>query len=224
MIDTCELNVHDLRRRVIDLFADGSRRDTTQVTVMSFGYKYGVPPDADLVLDCRFLPNPHWVDDLRPITGLDDRCRTTWRPSTYRRFIDRLNPLLDFLLPAYVDEGKSVLTVAFGCTGGHHRSVTMAEHSAAWLRGKGVEPRLGTGTCEVSAGAGRCAGRPVGRRPRRRPWPRRHAPGRETYTSSSRRWCRWPTTGGPAGSGPRSTIRPRRPPQVPGGAGRTTRR
>ncbi len=142
-IDTSDLNVHDLRRRVVELFGDGSSRDSTQVTVMSFGYKYGVPPDADLVLDCRFLPNPHWVEELRPMTGLDPEVQDYVASFELTdEFLDRLHPLLDLLLPAYVDEGKSVLTIAFGCTGGRHRSVSMAERLAGWLRQRGIEPRL----------------------------------------------------------------------------------
>lgn len=143
VIDTSELNVHDLRRRVVDLFGDGATRDTTQVTVMSFGYKHGVPPDADLVFDCRFLPNPHWVEHLRPMTGLDAPVQDYVASFELTdQFLDRLYPLLDLLLPAYVDEGKSVLTLAFGCTGGRHRSVSMAERTADWLRERGIEPRV----------------------------------------------------------------------------------
>ena len=143
VIDTSELNIHELRRRVTDLFAERAVGASTQVTVMSFGYKHGVPPDADLVLDCRFLPNPHWVEELRPLTGLDGEVQRYVNASPLASgFLERVEDLLGFLLPAYVDEGKSVLTVAFGCTGGHHRSVTMAEHFAEWLRGQGVEPRV----------------------------------------------------------------------------------
>lgn len=143
VIDTSDLNVHDLRRRVVDLFGDGTRRDTTQVTVMSFGYKHGVPPDADLVFDCRFLPNPHWVEDLRPMTGLDPEVQEYVASfELTEQFLARLYPLLELLLPAYLEEGKSILTIAFGCTGGKHRSVSMAERAAVWLRGQGIEPRL----------------------------------------------------------------------------------
>lgn len=143
VIDTSDLNVHDLRRRIVDLFGDGTRRDTTQVTVMSFGYKHGVPPDADLVFDCRFLPNPHWVEELRPLTGLDTEVQEYVASFDLTdRFLERLEPLLGLLLPAYVDEGKSVLTIAFGCTGGRHRSVSIAERMAVWLREQGIEPRL----------------------------------------------------------------------------------
>ena len=142
VIDTTDLNVHDLRRRVIDLFGDGSNRDTTQVTIMSFGYKHGVPPDADLVFDCRFLPNPHWVEELRPLTGLDAEVQDYVASFELTgKFLDRIEDLLELLLPAYVAEGKASLTLAFGCTGGRHRSVAIVERMSAWLRTQGVDPR-----------------------------------------------------------------------------------
>lgn len=143
VIDTTDLNVHDLRRRVVELFGESGGRDSTQITVMSFGYKHGVPPDVDLVFDCRFLPNPHWVDELRPLTGLDREIQEyVGSFELTDEFMERIEGLLELLLPAYVDEGKSVLTVAFGCTGGRHRSVSMAERLAVWLRERGMEPRL----------------------------------------------------------------------------------
>lgn len=143
VIDTSELNVHDLRRRVTDLFGDTSGTSTTQITVMSFGYKHGVPPDVDLVFDCRFLPNPYWVEDLRPLSGLDQAIQDYVRsfPLT-GEFEERVQDLLGLLLPAYLSEGKAVLTVAFGCTGGRHRSVAIAEHTAGWLRSEGHDPRV----------------------------------------------------------------------------------
>jgi UPF0042 nucleotide-binding protein len=142
VIDTTELNVNELRRHVRDLFA-GHDRDATQVTVMSFGYKHGVPADADLVIDCRFLPNPHWVEHLRPLTGLDPEVRDYVASFELTgAFLERLEPLLELLLPAYREEGRSVVTVAFGCTGGRHRSVSIAETVAAWLDERGVEPRV----------------------------------------------------------------------------------
>ena len=143
VIDTTDLNVHDLRRRVVELFGQVSGRSATQVTVMSFGFKHGVPPDADMVLDCRFLPNPHWIEELRPKTGLDPEIQEYVRSfEVTDLFLERLEQLLELLLPAYVEEGKSVLTIAFGCTGGRHRSVTIAERTAEWLRDQGVEPRV----------------------------------------------------------------------------------
>ena len=143
VIDTSDLNVHDLRRRVVELFGGVSGRDTTQVTLLSFGFKHGVPPDADMVLDCRFLPNPHWIDELRPMTGLDPEIQEY--VSSFEitgLFLERMESLLELLLPAYVEEGKSVLTIAFGCTGGRHRSVTIVEKAAEWMREQGIEPRV----------------------------------------------------------------------------------
>ena len=142
VIDTSELNVHDLRSRVNDLFAesDGSRM---QVTLQSFGFKHGVPADVDTVFDCRFLPNPYWIDELRDLTGLDPAVQEYVRSMGLTgEFLRRIEDLFDLLLPAYVAEGKSLLTIGFGCTGGHHRSVTIVETVAEWLRSKGLEPRV----------------------------------------------------------------------------------
>lgn len=143
VIDTSDLNVHDLRRRVTELFGDVTGKAATQVTVMSFGYKYGVPPDADLVLDCRFLPNPYWVEELRPLTGLDPEIQDyVGSFDLTGDFLTRLEGLLELLLPAYLGEGKAVLTVAFGCTGGRHRSVAIAERMAGWLRHQDLAPKV----------------------------------------------------------------------------------
>ncbi|HNG23655.1 MAG TPA: RNase adapter RapZ [Microthrixaceae bacterium] len=142
VIDTSELNVHDLRSRVNDLFAesDGSRM---QVTLQSFGFKHGVPADVDTVFDCRFLPNPYWIDELRDLTGLDPAVQDYVRSMGLTgEFLRRIEDLFDLLLPAYVAEGKSLLTIGFGCTGGHHRSVTIVETVAELLRSKGIEPRV----------------------------------------------------------------------------------
>jgi len=135
IMDTTELNVNQLRERLIDLFT-GSEDETTQISVMSFGFKHGVPIDADNVFDCRFLPNPHWVESLRPLTGLDEPVReyVLAQPAA-AEFLDRLEQLLMFLLPAYVKEGKSYLTIALGCTGGRHRSVALAEELGRRVRG-----------------------------------------------------------------------------------------
>src|SRR5690606_5211798 len=143
VIDTTDLNVHDLRRRVVEDFGDSGGRDSTQVTVRASGYKNGVPPDVDVVLDCRFLPHPHWVEELRPLTGLDAEVQDyVGSFELTDQFMERIEGLLELLLPAYVDEGKSVLTIAFGCTGGRHRSVSMAERLATWFRERGMEPRV----------------------------------------------------------------------------------
>ena len=138
VIDTSDLNVHQLRTRVLDLFAAEAPAGGMQTTITSFGYKHGLPLDTDLVIDCRFLPHPHWVEELRPLTGLDEPVRdyVLGQPLT-ARFLAQVDELLAMLLPAYVAEGKSYLTIAFGCTGGRHRSVYVAERLAEALRAHG---------------------------------------------------------------------------------------
>ena len=128
VIDTGDLIVHELKSRVVDAFSRPDSEPFMQTTVMSFGYKHGVPTEADLVIDCRFLPNPHWVPELRSRTGLDQDVRkyVLEQPLTVS-FIAHTLPLFEFLLPSYVEEGKAYLTIAFGCTGGRHRSVAIAE-------------------------------------------------------------------------------------------------
>ena len=138
VIDTGDLNVHDLRLRIVELFGDPATDQLMRTSVTSFGYKHGLPRDVDLVFDCRFLPNPHWIEDLRPLTGLDEPVRDyVLGQDATREFLLRLDQLLDVLLPAYVREGKSYLTVAMGCTGGRHRSVALAEEVARRLRARG---------------------------------------------------------------------------------------
>lgn len=141
VIDTSDLNVHQLRDRVDELFGDPESAPGMQVTVQSFGFKHGLPADVDMVLDCRFLPNPHWVEALRPQTGQDGPVRSYVVGSDLAAsFLDGLDRLLDVLLPAFEAEGKAYLTVAFGCTGGRHRSVAIAEEVAARLRARGLAP------------------------------------------------------------------------------------
>jgi len=138
VIDTGELNVHDLRKRIVDLFGDPTRDQLMRTSVTSFGYKHGLPRDVDLVFDCRFLPNPHWVEELRPLTGVDEPVRDyVLAKAATKEFLASLDQLLDVLMPAYVKEGKSYLTIAMGCTGGRHRAVAMAEEVARRLRAKG---------------------------------------------------------------------------------------
>lgn len=142
VIDTSDLNVNQLRDRLIDLFTS-DRSDRLQILVMSFGFKHGVPLDVDNVFDVRFLPNPHWVDELRPLTGLDRPVREyVLRHAEAKEFVDRIDDLLAFLLPGYIKEGKSYLTLAIGCTGGRHRSVALAEEIAMRLRARGYEPSV----------------------------------------------------------------------------------
>jgi UPF0042 nucleotide-binding protein len=127
VIDTSGLTPHELRDRVRDAFAGGPPEAGLQVSIVSFGFKYGSPRDADLVFDVRFLPNPHWVPDLRPFPGTEPAVREyVQRSELYTPFIERVEALLDLTLPGYVAEGKSYLTIAIGCTGGHHRSVVVA--------------------------------------------------------------------------------------------------
>ncbi|HEX6675668.1 MAG TPA: RNase adapter RapZ [Actinomycetes bacterium] len=134
VIDTSDLNVHELRDKVLAAFADEG--GGMLVTVSSFGFKYGLPLDADMVIDVRFLPNPHWVPELRPRTGLEQPVRDfVLGLDETKLFMDRLRDLLEVALPGYVREGKQYLTIAVGCTGGRHRSVVLAEELAAWLEG-----------------------------------------------------------------------------------------
>ena len=142
IVDTSDFNVNQLRERLIDLFMDGGG-GPIQISVVSFGFKHGVPLDVDNVFDVRFLPNPHWIEELKPLTGLDEPVRryVLDQPEAVE-FVDRLDDFLGFLLPCYVKEGKSYLTLAIGCTGGHHRSVALAEEMAQRIRARGYEPSV----------------------------------------------------------------------------------
>jgi UPF0042 nucleotide-binding protein len=141
IIDTSDLNVHELRRRILELFGGDLPEGTMQTRVTSFGYKHGLPVDVDLIIDCRFLPNPYWIEELRDFSGLDEPVRdyVLEQPAT-AAFLDRLGALLALLVPEYEREGKTYLTIAFGCTGGRHRSVCIAEQVADQLRDLGLEP------------------------------------------------------------------------------------
>ena len=128
VVDTTDFSVHDLRHHLIDYIGRDTDRPSMVVRLLSFGFKYGVPVDADLVFDLRFLPNPHFVDELRPKTGKDPEVASYVMdaPAT-KDLLRHLRPLLEHTLPQYAREGKAYLTVAVGCTGGRHRSVAMAE-------------------------------------------------------------------------------------------------
>jgi len=140
VVDTSELNVNQLRERLADLFG-GDEATAMQILVMSFGFKHGVPIDVDNVLDVRFLPNPYWVEEMRPLTGLDEPVqRYVLGQPEAKEFLERAEYLLKFLVPAYVKEGKSYLTIAIGCTGGRHRSVVLVEEIAERLRKLGYNP------------------------------------------------------------------------------------
>lgn len=140
VVDTSELNVHQLRDRIVSLFSDDADpHSRLRTNVMSFGYKHGVPLDVDMVFDCRFLPNPHWVPELRPQSGLDDDVRQyVLNQDEAGPFLDRLDAVFEVVIPAFVREGKSYLTVALGCTGGRHRSVALAEALAQRMEGHGL--------------------------------------------------------------------------------------
>jgi len=142
LVDTSDLNVHQLRARIDQAFS-GETRSDLRVTVMSFGFKYGLPPDADLVVDCRFLPNPHWIPSLRPHTGRDDDvARYVLGQPAAVQFLDSYEPSLMVVLNGYGDEGKRFALLAVGCTGGKHRSVAMAEEIARRLDGHAVDVRV----------------------------------------------------------------------------------
>ncbi len=139
VIDTSALNVHQLRAKINAQFA-GTKNTELRVSVVSFGYKYGLPVDADLVIDCRFLPNPHWVPELRPLTGENPDVRDyVLRQPRAEEFLDRYAELLRLLFAGYRREGKQYVTLAVGCTGGKHRSVVMADQLARRLSLQGVE-------------------------------------------------------------------------------------
>lgn len=138
VIDTSDLSVHDIRQRVEDLLST-SLPGGMAVNLVTFGYKHGLPTDVDLVFDCRFLPNPHWDEGLREGTGLDPAVRDhAFDHPKAEPFLDRIEDLLKMLVPEYEAEGKAYLTIGVGCTGGHHRSVAVAEELGRRLEGDGI--------------------------------------------------------------------------------------
>ena len=143
VVDTSKFNVHELRAHLTERFQKKSSDKNILVSCVSFGFKHGVPEDADLVFDVRFLPNPHFVPEFRPLTGRDPRVAKYIRsfPQT-QEFINRISELLVYLLPHYVREGKSYLTISFGCTGGQHRSVMIAEDVGKHLRTAGYRVKV----------------------------------------------------------------------------------
>jgi RNase adapter protein RapZ len=143
VVDTSKFNVHELRAHLTERFQKKSSEKNILVSCVSFGFKHGVPEDADLVFDVRFLPNPHFVPEFRPLTGRDPRVAKYIRsfPQT-QEFINRISELLVYLLPHYVREGKSYLTISFGCTGGQHRSVMIAEDVGKHLRKAGYRVKV----------------------------------------------------------------------------------
>jgi len=143
VIDTSDLTVHQLKAKLIELFGPSSPSDRLLIGIVSFGFKHGLPLDVDLVFDVRFLPNPYWDENLRPLSGLDDPVRAYVLDNPLAgRFLEHLEGMLATLLPAYVAEGKSYLSIAIGCTGGQHRSVAIAERLGAWFVARDMRPRV----------------------------------------------------------------------------------
>ena len=139
ILDTSELSVHDLREAASRLYGTEGDRGM-QISVSSFGFKYGVPRDVDIQLDCRFLPNPHWVEELREKNGLSSDVRDyVLSQESAEPFLNDISSLLSYLIPAYENEGKSYLSVAFGCTGGKHRSVAIAEELSRILKSEEID-------------------------------------------------------------------------------------
>lgn len=139
VIDTSNLNVHQLAKRTSEIFAEGMI-EGVRLNILSFGYKYGIPVDADLVLDCRFIPNPHWVPELRPLTGLDQAVSDrVFSNEGVSEFVGDYVKLIKDMLPGYIREGKKYLTIAIGCTGGKHRSVAISTEIAKQLSATSTE-------------------------------------------------------------------------------------
>jgi UPF0042 nucleotide-binding protein len=143
VIDTSKFNVHELRAHILERFEKQESEKNILVSCVSFGFKHGVPEDADLMFDVRFLPNPHFIPEFRPLTGRDPKVARYIRsfPQT-KEFISKISKLLVYLLPHYIREGKSYLTIAFGCTGGQHRSVMIAEDVSKLLRKAGYRVKV----------------------------------------------------------------------------------
>jgi len=143
VLDTSETNVHESRPQLVEIFAVPATTGQLETSIVSFGFKNGLPLEADLVFDARFLPNPHWVDALRPHSGLDDDVRDYVMSSPEAvEFLARIDDLVTFLLPFFSREGKSYVSIAIGCTGGRHRSVVLAEELARRLRAQGFSPSV----------------------------------------------------------------------------------
>jgi UPF0042 nucleotide-binding protein len=142
VIDTGELNVHELRAKIATAFEAGAA-EALHLSMVSFGYKHGLPVDADVVIDCRLLPNPHWIPELRPLTGEDDAVRDyVFAQPGAAEFLDLSSALLHRYQQGYVNEGKHYATIAVGCTGGRHRSVAVSAELARRMREDGVEVQL----------------------------------------------------------------------------------
>jgi UPF0042 nucleotide-binding protein len=141
VLDTSDLSLRQLRERLFAALATNARPDQLAFQLISFGFKHGVPLESDLVFDVRFMQNPYYVAELRPLSGLTDEVRTfVLGQPVATRFLEFLGEFLDFAIPAYIAEGKTRLTIGIGCTGGFHRSIVIAEELAAWLRARDFGP------------------------------------------------------------------------------------
>ena len=140
VIDTTDMNVHELRKRIIEGFQGEATNQDLKISVTSFGFKNGTPRDADLVFDVRFLPNPHWREELRASTGQSPMVRNyVLSFEDAQTFLNKIKDMIDFLLPRFTSEGKSYVGIAIGCTGGKHRSVVMTEEIGKWLKSDGKD-------------------------------------------------------------------------------------
>src|SRR5574337_166759 len=143
IVDTSALTIHDLKRFLSQAFVRERHLARIGLCLVSFGYKYGLPFDADVIFDTRFLPSPHFIDDLRPLTGLDAQIgEFLMRVSVTKPYLERLTDLLDFVTPLCEEEGRAYLTIALGCTGGHHRSVFLVERLAGHFRERGYQVNI----------------------------------------------------------------------------------
>jgi UPF0042 nucleotide-binding protein len=141
VVDTSDLSLRQLRERLFAQLATDVRQDQLAIQFISFGYKFGVPLESDLLFDVRFMQNPYYLAELRPLSGLSDEVRSfVLEQPVAQRYLAFMREFLDFAIPAYIAEGKTRLTIAVGCTGGYHRSIVVAEELAAWLRERDVGP------------------------------------------------------------------------------------
>lgn len=138
VIDSSKLLTRELKEEIERIFIRNEEYNSLMITVVSFGFKHGIPTDADLVFDVRFLPNPYYIEELKPLTGNEREVQEyVMKFAEYRLFMDKLTDMIEFLIPNYVKEGKHQLVIGIGCTGGRHRSVTLANELYAWLKDKG---------------------------------------------------------------------------------------
>jgi UPF0042 nucleotide-binding protein len=141
VVDTSDLSLRELREKIFGQLGDTTAPETLAIQLISFGFKFGVPLEADLVFDVRFMQNPYYIEELRQLSGLTDAVRGyVMDQPIAQKFLEALRDLLEFTVPAYIGEGKSRLTIAIGCTGGYHRSIVLAEELATWLRERGFGP------------------------------------------------------------------------------------